>query len=92
MVKRKEKLQKYSRELVPSRRPLIHKYKRSLLLTDNEIFISLLKYMIAVGIFYRPKMMQEAGFYNAIISEFIGIATVILANGFLLKCLVYMPR
>ena len=40
----------------PSRRPLIHKFKRNLMLNDFEVFVSLLKYMIAVGIFYKPKM------------------------------------
>ena len=55
-MKRREKLQKYSRDVHPSRRPLIHKFKRNLMLNDFEVFVSLLKYMIAVGIFYKPKM------------------------------------
>lgn len=91
-AKRQEKLSKYSRDLHPSRRPLIHKYKRSLLLSDFEVFVSLTKFMIAVGIFYRPRLLYTAGLYNAIMSELAALFAVVVANSFLVRCLEYMPR
>jgi amino acid permease len=61
------------------------------LLSDFEVFISLMKFMIGVGIFIRPKMMWEAGLFNAVTSELIALAAVLISNSNLVRCLNYMP-
>lgn len=65
--------------------------KKMFLLSDLEVFISLMKFMIGVGILMRPKMMWEAGLFNAISSELIAIVAVLISNSNLIRCLNYMP-
>ena len=65
--------------------------KKMFLLSDFEVFISLMKFMIGVGIFIRPKMMWEAGLFNAVTSELIALAAVLVSNSNLIRCLNYMP-
>ena len=61
------------------------------LLSDFEVFISLMKFMIGVGIFIRPSMMQDAGLVNALISEVVALIAVLFSNANLIRCLNYMP-
>ena len=65
--------------------------QKMFLLSDFEVFISLMKFMIGVGIFIRPRMMLEAGLFNAISSELIALVAVLISNANLIRCLHYMP-
>ena len=40
--------------------------------------------MIAVGIFYRPRLVYGAGLYNAITAELVALFAVLVANSFLI--------
>ena len=62
------------------------------MLSDFEVFISLVKFMIAIGIFIRPFIMREAGLFNGIACEIIALVAVILSNNNLIRCLNYMPN
>ena len=62
------------------------------MLSDSELFLQMLKIMIAIGIFYKPIQMYRAGYYNALISEFIGVSAVAITNSYLIKCIRYMPK
>lgn len=48
--------------------------------------------MIAVGVFYRPRLYYDAGLYDAIVAELVALFAVLVANSFLIKCLEYMPK
>ena len=73
------------------RQQLIQGYKRALLLNDQEIFVTMLKFMIGIGIFNRPILYKNAGLVSSLIVEIIGTIFSVMSNTAIVTCLMFMP-
>ena len=78
-------------DITPGREHMIFRWKKALRLNDFEVFISMIKFMVGIGIFYRPYLYSKAGIGNAIPIEIMGLFISITTNGYLVKCLMFMP-
>ena len=61
-------------------------------LTDFEVFIQMLKFLLGCGIFARPKLYQRYGPIAGFVSDIIGVWIINFSNTNLIKCMQFMPR
>lgn len=85
------KLPQAQEPVTPGRSHLVHGYKRALLLNDQEIFVTMLKFMIGIGIFNRPMLYKNAGLVSSIIVEIIGTTFSVMSNLAMVSAIMFMP-
>ena len=56
-------------------------------LNEFEVFITMLKFLVATGIFNRPYMYKEYGYTNSVAAELINILIVIFSYYSLITCM-----
>lgn len=62
------------------------------LLDDFEVYITYIKIVVGMGVFYRPFLYFQAGLVNAVVAEVLIIWIISVSNANLVKCIRYMPR
>lgn len=63
----------------------------ALKLNNFEVFVSMLKFMIATGIFNKPFLYMKYGISNCMLSDCANMALVCFCNASLIKCMEMMP-
>jgi hypothetical protein len=61
-------------------------------LTDFEVFVQMLKFMVGIGIFHRAKIYQQYGLAYGLVSDLLGMVMVNVSNSNLVRCLQFMPK
>jgi len=61
-------------------------------LTDFEIFVSMAKFTIAMGVFNRPMLYKRSGIIYGLITDLSFMVIVSLCNYYLVRCMVFMPK
>lgn len=61
-------------------------------LNDFEVFISMSKLCLGIGIFNRPYVYMQNGLTNCIVSEVLNVIFVLLSYKCLIDCMQYLPR
>ena len=61
-------------------------------LNDFEVFVSMMKFYIAIVIFQRPFLYQKFSVEYGLISDAITVAMICLSNSNLVKALEFMPE
>lgn len=61
-------------------------------LNDFEVFISMSKLCLGIGIFNRPYLYMQNGITNCIVGEILNVAFVLLSYRCLIDCMQFLPR
>ena len=61
-------------------------------LDDFEVFVSMAKFTIAMGIFNRPMLYKRSGIIYGLITDMSFILIVNLCNYYLVRCMIFMPK
>ena len=67
-------------------------FREAMKLTDFEIFVSMAKFTIAIGIFNRPMLYLRSGIVYGLITDISFVIIINLCNYYLIRCLVFMPK
>jgi len=61
-------------------------------LNDFEVFVSMAKFTIAIGIFNRPMLYKRSSIIYGLITDFAFIIITNLCNYYLVRCMIFMPK
>jgi amino acid permease len=70
----------------------VYSQHEALKLNDFEVYISMLKFLVGIGVFQRPYLYQKNGVLWGVISDIIGVYIVITCNANLVKAMQFMPK
>lgn len=75
-----------------SRRHIIYKYSEAIKLNDYEIFITMLKFLVGIGLFFRSSLYYKYGVVNSVVCDFVSMLLTAISNANLIKCMRLMPQ
>lgn len=83
---------RYKRSVKLARRHIPFKYTEAIKLNDYEIFITMLKFLMGIGLFFRSSLYLKYGVVNSAFCDFISVLMTAISNANLIKCMRLMPK
>jgi len=66
---------------------IVYSYAEALKLNDFEVFISMLKFLVNLGLFQRPKLYQRFSPLFGFVCDVISVFIVVISNTNLVRCM-----